>query len=74
MCVCEGRGGDAYSVCVRGGIKARGTSSGVARTSLLLGHSMGTLRLYKLPCEVQKLIWGSGGILPPEFYSLPGRF
>ena len=29
--------------------------SGVARISLLLGHSMGTLRLYELPCEVQSL-------------------
>ena len=33
---------------------------------------MGTLRLYELPCEVQKLIGESGGILPPEFYSLAG--
>ena len=58
------------------------SSSGVARTSPLLGHSIGTLRLYeqrwyilrnKLPREVHKLIGGSGGILPPEFYSLPGR-
>ena len=46
-------------------------SSGVARTSLLLGHSMGTLRLYKLPCKVQKLIGGSGGHPP---HSLPSRF
>ena len=38
--------------------------SGVARTSPLLGHS-GTLRLYELPREVQKLIGRSGGILPP---------
>ena len=49
-------------------------SSGVARTLPLLGHSMGTLRLYELPREVWKLIGGSGGILPPKFYSLPGRF
>ena len=50
--------------------------SGVARTSPLLGHSMGTLRLCELPCEAeaQKLIGGSGGILSPEFYSLPGQF
>ena len=48
--------------------------SGVARTSPLLGHSMGTLRLCELPREVQKLTGGSGGILPQEFYSLPGRF
>ena len=34
--------------------------SGVARTSPLLGHSMGTLRLYELPRKVQKLIGGSG--------------
>ena len=39
-------------------------SRGVARPSPLLGHSMGTLRLYELPLEVQKLIGGSGGILP----------
>ena len=41
-------------------------SSGVARTSPLLGHS-GTLRLYELPRKVPKLIGGSGGILPSEF-------
>ena len=41
-------------------------NSGVARISPLLGHSMGTLRLYELPREVQRLIGGSGGILPPE--------
>ena len=40
--------------------------SGVARTSPLLGHSMGTLRLYELPHKVQKLIVGSRGILPPK--------
>ena len=33
----------------------------------MLGHSMGTLRLYELPREVQKLLWGSGGILPQKF-------
>ena len=27
---------------------------------------MGTLRLYELPREVQELIAGSGGILPPR--------
>ena len=27
----------------------------------------GTLHLYELPREVQKLIGGSGGILPPKF-------
>ena len=41
--------------------------SGVARTPPLLGHSMGTLHLYELPCEVQKPIGGSGGILPRNF-------
>ena len=42
--------------------------SGVARTSPMLWHScMGTLRLYELPREVQKLLGGSGGILPPNF-------
>ena len=48
--------------------------SGVARTSPLLGHSMGTLHLYELPREVQKLIGGPGGILPPPRILLPGRF
>ena len=51
--------------------------SGVARTSSLLGHSMGTLRLYKLAHEVQKLIGGVWGHPPSEnleFYSLPDRF
>ena len=42
-------------------------NNGVARTPPLLGHSMGTLHLYKLPREVQKLIGGSGGILPRKF-------
>ena len=46
--------------------QAHESISGVARTSPLLGHSMGTLRLYELPCKVQKLIGGSGGILPPK--------
>ena len=42
--------------------------SGVARTSPLLGHSVGTLGLYELPREVlQKLIGGSVGILPGKF-------
>ena len=41
-------------------------NSGVARISQLIGHSMGTLRLYELPREVQRLIGRSGGILPPE--------
>ena len=41
-------------------------TSGVARKSPLLGHSMGALCLYELPCKVQKLIGGSGGILPPK--------
>ena len=45
--------------------------SGVARTSPMLGHSMGTLRLYELPREVQKLIGGSGGILPPGILQPP---
>ena len=31
----------------------------------MLGHSMGTLRLYKLPREVQKLLGGLGHP-PPE--------
>ena len=38
-------------------------ASGVARTSPVLGHSMGILvRLYKLPRKVQKLLGGSGGV------------
>ena len=41
--------------------------SGVARPSPLLGHSMGTLRLYELPREVQKLIVGLGHPPPPNF-------
>ena len=41
--------------------------SGVARTSPLLGHSVGTPRLYELLREVQKLIGGSVGILPRKF-------
>ena len=36
----------------------------IARISPMLGHSMGTLCLYELPHEVQKLLGGSGGILP----------
>ena len=38
--------------------------SGVARTSPLLGHSMGTLRLYKLPREVQVLMGVLGASSP----------
>ena len=60
--------------CTKNTFASAHEDSGVARISPLLGHSMGTLRLYELPREVQKLIGGSGGILPPEFYSLPGRF
>ena len=45
-------------------------TSGVARTSPMLGHSMGTLRLYEFPHEVQKLkgVWGHP---PPENLQLP---
>ena len=39
-------------------------ASGVARTSPLLGHSMGTLRLYELPREVQGDVEASS---PPKF-------
>ena len=39
--------------------------SGVARISPLLGHSMGTLRLYELPREVPKLIGVVGASSPP---------
>ena len=35
-------------------------TSGVARTSRMLGHSTGTLHLYKLLCEVQKHLGGLG--------------
>ena len=45
--------------------------SGVARTSPLLGHSMGTLRLYELPREVQKLIGGLGASSPPQILQPP---
>ena len=41
--------------------------SGVARTSPLLGHSMGTLHLYKLLREVQKLMGGLGESSPRKF-------
>ena len=41
--------------------------SGIARIASLLGHSMGTLRLYELPREVPIAYRGSGGILPPNF-------
>ena len=50
-------------------LKATGSweeSSGVARTSPLLGHSMSTLRLYELLRKVQKLIGESGGVLLPK--------
>ena len=46
-------------------------NSGVARTSPLLGHSVGTLRLYELPREVQKLIGGSGGHPPTGILQPP---
>ena len=39
-------------------------ASGVAGTSPMLGHSRGTLRLYKLPREVQKLSGGLGASSP----------
>ena len=48
--------------------------SGVARTSLLLGHSMGTLHSYELPHEVQKLMGGLGASSPWKFYSVSGWF
>ena len=45
---------------------------GVARTSPMLGHSIGTLRLYELLHEVQKHL---GGFAHAEkFHSLPGWF
>ena len=37
--------------------------SGVARTLLMLGHSMGTLCLYKILRKVQKHLGGSGHAL-----------
>ena len=42
-------------------------TSGVARTLRMIGHSMGTLRLYKLlqACSPEKFL---------EFHSVPGRF
>ena len=47
------------SQLVKGVVEQR-LSSGVARTLPLVGNSMGTLRLYELPREVQKLLGGSG--------------
>ena len=47
------------SQLVKGVIEQR-LSSGVARTLPLLGNSMGTLHLYKLQREVQKLLGESG--------------
>ena len=44
-----------------GGNKEEEDTSGVARTSPLLGHSMGTLRLYELPHE-----GGQGHPFPPK--------
>ena len=41
--------------------------SGVARTSPLLGHIMGTLRLYELLRKVQKLMEGLGASSPQKF-------
>ena len=47
--------------------------SGVASTLPMLGHSMGTLRLYmNFYTEVQKH-FGEGGYIRLEFHSLPGR-
>ena len=41
----------------------------------MLGHSMGTLRLYELLREVQKHLGGDGGerCTRLEFHSLPGQ-
>ena len=47
-----------------------GDDSGVARISPLLGHNMGTLRLYGLPREVPKLI-GVLGASSPRILQLP---
>ena len=45
--------------------------SGVARTSRMLGHSMGTLRLYELLREVQKHLRGLGlGMLPQKMFRI----
>ena len=41
--------------------------SGVARTSRMLGHSMGTQRLYELVREVQKYLGGLGEARPENF-------
>ena len=48
-------------------------TSGVARISPLLGHSMGTLRSYKLPREVQKLIRVLGASSPHPRILQPPR-
>ena len=36
----------------------------------MLGHIMGTLRLYELLRKVQKLLGGSGGIIPQKSLEL----
>ena len=48
---------------------ASGPVRGVARPSPLLEHSMGTLRLYELPREVQKLIGRVWGHPPPRNFT-----
>ena len=35
----------------------------------MLGHRMGTLRLYELPRKVQKLLGGSGASSPQIFWN-----
>ena len=55
---CKGQGPDSWLQWCSG--------SGVARTSPMLGHNMGTLRLYEFLREVQKLLWGSRGIFPQK--------
>ena len=45
-------------------------SNGVARTSLMLGHSMGILRLYEILRKVQKHLGGLGHVLSAYAVSL----
>ena len=43
---------------------------GVARTSPMLGHSMGILRLYEILCKVQKYLGGLGHALSAYVVSI----
>ena len=55
------RGSGSKTICL---------CSGVARTSPMLGHSMGILRLYEILCKVQKHLGGLGHALSSYVVSL----